>query len=86
MYGSIRSISRWAHREAWEERKRYRNLRRLTQQALRAKGRGDMKTMGRLATLLHKIRGLELFQGESTVERQVQEPRVFQKGKKDGLP
>jgi hypothetical protein len=53
--GSVRALSRRAYPERWAERQRFRLLRRLSQQALRAKGRGDQPTMDRLGHILNRI-------------------------------
>jgi hypothetical protein len=56
----IRKISRKAHAVLWEQRTQFRRLRRLTQQALRAKERGDEATMLRLGQILERLQP-ELF-------------------------
>lgn len=68
--GALRSISRSAHPEAWEIRRRGRKLRKLHQQASRAAASGDVKRMARLSKLLqrHEPALYEKILGEAKVD------------------
>jgi hypothetical protein len=81
----MRKYSRSAHPEAWEELKKFRRLRRLTGQALRAKERGDVATMARMESLLRRLvpQGLfddPIFQNEEPTL----DPEVIQKPVPEG--
>lgn len=53
--GFLRTLGRRAHPEAWEMRTERNRLRKLTQQALRAKNRGDLAASARLGAVLRKM-------------------------------
>lgn len=78
-HSSLRGISRHAFPDDWAQRKRIRSLRRLTQQAMRAKGRGDAATMARVAQLLRRFHNEDVFADDSLTEA-ASKPTLFQKG------
>jgi hypothetical protein len=75
---TLRRMSRAAFPEAWARVTRYRRLRRLTQQATRAKGRGDAKTMGRIAEILRRLEGANVLTQAAPAAAPA--PTLFQKG------
>ncbi len=75
----LRKESRAAHPEAWAELTRFRRLRRLTGRALRAKGRGDVTTMARMAQLLRRFHGEDIFR-DAAMNTPAAKPTLFQKG------
>ncbi len=75
----LRTNSRAAHPEAWAKLTRFRRLRRLTGRALRAKGRGDVATMGRMAQLLRRFHGEDIFRDDG-LKAPADKPTLFQKG------
>ena len=75
----LRTNSRKMHPEAWEQLTRFRRLRRITGRALRAKGRGDVATMGRMAQLLRRFHGEDIFR-DTGLTAPAPKPTLFQKG------
>ena len=75
----LRTNSRKMHPEAWEQLTRFRRLRRLTGRALKAKGRGDVKTMARMAQLLRRFHGEDIFRDDG-LQPAAPKPTLFQKG------
>jgi len=80
----LRHLSRMIHPEAWDERKRYRAIRRLVSLKLRAEGRGDKVTALRAKILLNQIRELGVFNPEHAAESNEVHQIVQRKGKDVG--
>jgi hypothetical protein len=56
---NLRKLSRSAHPLEWAAKKRFNRVRRLTQAAMRAKGKGDENTMLRIQHLLQQLDGAD---------------------------